>query len=272
MEFNEAVTTWLTQYGLRVVGAIAILIVGRLVAKQLTRLCVSVLQRQKVEATLVSFLENLVFLLLMVMVIVGALNLIGFQTASIIAVLGAATLALGLAIQDSLSNFAAGIMIIFFKPYQVGDFVEINGETGYVKDVQIFNTLLNGLDKRRIIVANAAALGSNMINYSTNGQVRIDMVFGIGYDDDLLRAKEVLLDILVAQPEVLTDPAPSVSVLELGDSSVNFAVRPFVEIKDYWKVHFATHEQVKLRFDAENISIPYPIRDVHVVTNRQQAS
>ncbi|MGB1253393.1 MAG: mechanosensitive ion channel family protein [Candidatus Promineifilaceae bacterium] len=265
MDFNNIITAWLTQYGFNILGAIVILFFGRIIVQRLTQLVTAILNRQNVEPTLVSFLENLTYLLTMAMVIIAALNLIGFQTASIVAILGAATLALGFALQDSLSNFAAGVMIVFFKPYQVGDLVEINGETGVVQAVQIFNTNLNAVDNKRIIISNSSALGANMINYSTNGRVRLDMVFGIGYGDDLLKAKGILLDILTAQPEVLTDPAPTVSVLELGDSSVNFAVRPYVTVQDYWTVHFTTHEQVKLRFDAEGISIPYPTQDINLI-------
>ena len=200
----------------------------------------------------------------MAMVIIAALNLLGFETTSIVAIMGAATLAIGFALQGSLANFAAGVMIILFRPYKVGDLVEINGVFGAVKDVQLFNTIITAPDNKQVIVANSAAIGDNITNFSTNGHVRLDMVFGIGYGDDLLKAKGILENILVSQPEVLKNPAPSVTVLELGDSSVNFAVRPFVKVEDYWTVHFNTHEQVKLRFDAEGVSIPYPTQDINV--------
>ena len=265
MEFGNMITTWLAAYGLNVLGAIALLIIGRIIAGQLTTLVTRMLTHQKVEPTLVSFLQNLMYIALMAVVIIAALNLVGFQTTSIVAIVGAATLAIGFALQDSLSNFAAGVMIISFKPYKVGDFVEINGETGFVKEVQIFNTHLTALNNKRIIISNGAALGSTIANYSINGYVRVDMVFGIGYGDDLLKAKSILQEILAEQSAVLKEPAPSVSVLELGDSSVNFAVRPFVKVEDYWPVHFTTHEQVKLRFDAEGISIPYPTQDINLI-------
>ena len=268
MELGDMIITWLAEYGLRMVGAIAILVIGRIAAGQLTKLVTRVLTHQKVEPTLITFTKNLLYLLLMAVVIIAALNLVGFQTTSIVAIVGAATLAIGFALQDSLSNFAAGVMIISFRPYKVGDFVEINGETGFVKEVQIFNTHLTAPNNKRIIIANSAALGSTIANYSTNGYVRIDMVFGIGYGDDLLKAKSILQEILVEQPAVLKEPAPSVSVLELGDSSVNFAVRPFVKVEDYWPVHFATHEQVKLRFDAEGSSIPYPTQDINLIQQK----
>ncbi len=266
MESNllVAVQEWLAQYGLRLLGAIAFFIVGRWVAGWLTRLARRGMERSNVDRTLSNFAGSLINYGLLAIVIIAALNLIGFQTTSIVAVLGAATLAVGLALQDSLGNFAAGVMIILFRQYRVGDLVEIAGAFGRVKAVQIFNTTLTTPDNREVIVPNGTVLAGNIVNYSTNGTRRIDMVFGIGYEDDLLRAKELLLEILTAHPAVLEDPPPTVSVLELGDSSVNFAVRPHVAVDDYWDVHFYMHEQVKLRFDEAGISIPFPQRDVHL--------
>ncbi|MFT5193958.1 MAG: small conductance mechanosensitive channel [Cellvibrionaceae bacterium] len=255
---------WLAQYGFKVLGAIAIFFIGRIVARKLSDWLGKLLGARKVDSTLVGFARNLSYIVLMAAIIIAALNLIGFDTTSVVAIMGAATLALGFALQDSLSNFAAGVMIILFQPYKVGDMVEINGVTGYVKEVQIFNTIITCLDNKKVIVSNGSAIGDNIINYSANGSVRIDMVFGIGYGDDLLKAKGVLEGILASQPKVLKEPAPSVSVIELGDSSVNFAVRPFVNVDDYWAVHFATHELVKLRFNAEGISIPYPTQDINI--------
>lgn len=254
----------LTQYGLKILGALAIFFIGRIVVRRLADWFAQLLTTRKVDATLVGFARSLSYIVLMAAVVIAALNLLGFETTSIVAIMGAATLALGFALQDSLSNFAAGVMIIFFKPYKVGDLVEINGVFGVVESVQIFNTIVTSPDNKKVIVGNGAAIGDNIVNYSENGHIRLDMVFGIGYGDDLLKAKGVLENILTSQPEVLKDPAPSVSVLELGDSSVNFAVRPFVKVEDYWTVHFTTHEQVKLRFDAEGISIPYPTQDINV--------
>ena len=265
MQMLETIWLWVISYGLNLLGAVAIVFIGRKIAVRITNMTGKLLERNGVDETLVSFLKNLLRLGLMAIVLIMALNLIGFETTSIIAVLGAATLTIGFALQDSLSNFAAGVMIVFFKPYGVGDFVEVNGAIGFVEEVQVFNTMLVTLENNQIIVANSAVLGSNIINYSAHGSMRLDMVFGIGYGDDLLKAKSILEDILKEQPEVLEDPAPIVAVLELGDSSVNFAVQPFVKTEDYWTVHFNTHEQVKLRFDAEGISIPYPTQDIHLI-------
>ena len=264
MEIIDMIVGLLTQYGLKILGALAIFFIGRIVARRLADWLAQLLTAREVDATLVGFSRSLSYIVLMAAVVIAALNLLGFETTSIVAIMGAATLALGFALQDSLSNFAAGVMIIFFRPYKVGDLVEINGVFGVVQSVQIFNTIITSPDNKKVIVANGAAIGDNIVNYSENGHVRLDMVFGIGYGDDLLKAKGVLENILASQPEVLKDPAPSVSVLELGDSSVNFAVRPFVKVEDYWTVHFATHEQVKLRFDAEGISIPYPTQEINV--------
>ena len=254
----------LTTYALPAVGAIVFFLIGRIVARRLSEWIARLMTGRGVDATLTGFTQNLTYIVLMAMVIIAALNLVGFETTSIVAIMGAATLAIGFALQGSLANFAAGVLIIFFRPYKVGDLVEINGVFGAVKEVQLFNTIITTPDNKQVIVANSAATGDNIVNYSANGHVRLDMVFGIGYGDDLLKAKRVLENILTSQSEVIDSPAPSVSVLELGDSSVNFAVRPFVAVEDYWTVHFNTHEQVKLRFDAEGISIPYPTQDVNV--------
>ena len=251
-------------YILPILGAIVFFFIGRFIARKVSDWLAKMMIGRKVDETLVGFAKNLAYIGLMAAVIIASLNLIGFETTSIVAVMGAATLALGFALQDSLSNFAAGVMIVFFRPYKVGDLVEINGTFGVVKEVQLFNTIITAPDNKQVIVANGSAIGDNITNYSTNGHVRLDMIFGIGYGDDLLRAKGILENILSEQEEVMKDPAPSVTVLELGDSSVNFAVRPFVKVADYWTVHFNTHEQVKLRFDAEGISIPYPTQDINV--------
>ncbi len=265
MQILDAIVAWLAEHGLNIVAALTIFIVGRIVARRVTNFLGNVLARNNVDGTLTSFFKNFTFLALMAAVVVASLNMLGFETTSIVAILGAATLAIGFALQDFLSNFAAGVMIILMKPYAVGDLVEINEARGFVDEVQVFNTILKTFENERIIVANNAALGANITNYSANGCMRLDMVFGVSYQDDLLKVKAILKEILSDQPEVLTDPAPIVAVLELGDSSINFAVQPFIKAEDYWTVHFNTHEQVKLRFDAAGISIPYPTRDINLV-------
>lgn len=245
-------------------GAIAILIIGRWVVRLSTNGFKKVLERAKVDQTLTNFVTNVLYYLLMAIVLIAALNNLGIPTTSVVAVLGAATLAIGLALQDSLGNFAAGVLIILFRPYEIGDLIEASDAFGRVERIQIFNTSLVTLDNKTVLVPNGQILAGNIVNYTRKRKLRLDMVFGIGYGDDLLKAKRVLEAILQEDERILADPAPTVAVLELGDSSVNFAVRPYIDPNDYWGVLFDTTEKVKLRFDAEGISIPFPQRDVHL--------
>lgn len=263
--FNlEMIQTWIMTFGLRLVTAVIILIIGRWLAGFIRRFATKMMVRANTETALVKFLGSLIYYLVLAVAIVAALDQVGVQTASIIALLGAAGLAIGLALQGALGNFAAGVMILFFKPFKLDDFVEISEQTGTVEEIQIFNTVLVTLDNKTVIIPNGQVTNGNIINYSKKGKVRMDMIFGIGYDDDLLQAKQVLEDIIREDDRVFADPVPTVSVMELGDSSVNFTVRPYVKIENYWAVYFDTHEAVKLRFDELGISIPYPQQDVHV--------
>ena len=250
-------------YGLDVLAAIVILVVGRWVAKFLSNLTSKVLTKSNVDVTLVKFVSNLVYIGLLVYVIIAALGRVGLETGSFIAVLAAAGFAIGLALQGSLSNFAAGVMLILFKPFKVGDFIEGAGVAGVVEAVQLFSTRLKTGDNKAVIIPNAKMTSDNIVNYSAKDTRRVDMVFGIGYDDDLQKAKEVLQELVSGDERVLEEPAPTIAVLELADSSVNFAVRPWVKTGDYWGVYFGLTEEVKKRFDAEGISIPFPQRDVH---------
>lgn len=253
-------------YGLRILGSIAIFIVGRWAAHLVIHGLKKLLEKSKVDQTLVSFLGNVLYYLLLAVVIIAALGNVGVATTSVVAVLGAATLAIGLALQDSLGNLAAGVMIILLRPYRVGDFVEINGEDGFVSDIQIFHTTLTSRDNKTVFIPNSDVMSSNIVNYSKTEWVRLDLVYGIGYDDDLLQAKQILQEIVQAEARVATEPKPVVAVQELGDNSVNLAVRPYVKPEDMIPVSFAITEQVKLRFDAGGISIPFPQRDVHLFT------
>lgn len=265
MNFSlENLQSLIISYGLNLLWALIILAIGWWLAGFLTRLLKRGLTRAEVAPGLTSFLGTLSYYTLLVFAILAALNRLGVQTTSIIAILGAAGLAVGLALQGALANFAAGVLILFLKPYRVGDMVEISGATGRVTEIQIFNTVLETFDLKTIIVPNAQATGDNIVNYTVKGTRRVDMVFGIGYDDDLLKAKALLEQVLAGDERVLEEPAPAVAVLELGDSSVNFAVRPYVKVEDYWNVMFDTTEKVKLLFDQEGISIPFPQRDVHL--------
>ncbi len=256
-----------TLYGLKIVGAILILIVGRFVAKMLVNVLRSLMTKRKVDETLVSFTGSLSYVALMTFVIIAAINKLGIQTASFVAILGAAGLAIGLALQGSLANFAAGVLLIIFKPFKIGDFIEGGGISGVVEIISIFTTELKSPDNKKIIVPNAKMTGDNIINYSAKECRRVDMVAGVGYGDDLDKVRSVLENIIAGDDRILKDPAPTVAVLELADSSVNFAVRPWVKTADYWDVYFATQESIKKSFDAEGISIPFPQQDVHLFKN-----
>ncbi|MGB0723203.1 MAG: mechanosensitive ion channel family protein, partial [Gammaproteobacteria bacterium] len=225
---------------------------------------VKVMKRSKVDATLIGFLSNIIYALLLVFVVLAALGQLGVETTSFIAVLGAAGLAVGLALQGSLANFASGVMIILFRPFKAGDFVEIAGVAGIIEEVQIFTCRLRTGDNKAMYIPNGKIMGDNIVNYSANKTRRVDMVFGCGYDDDIRAAKALLHKLVAEDPRILDDPAPTIGVLELGDNSVNFAVRPWVNASDYWPVYFDMHEKVKIAFDEAGLSIPYPQRDVHI--------
>lgn len=247
-----------------VLAAIAIYIVGKIVVRILTSLLEKVMTRAKVDATLSAFLANIAHYVLITFVILMALESLGVNTTSLAAIMGAAGLAVGLALQSSLSNFASGVMIILFKPFHVGDFIEAAGVSGTVEEISIFSTLLKTGDNKQIIVPNGPIYGGNITNYSAKPTRRIDIVVGCGYSDDL-RAVKAFLSILVETDErILKDPAPVVAVSELGDSSVNFVVRPWVNSADYWDVLWDLNERVKLGFDERGFNIPYPTQDVHV--------
>lgn len=263
---TETLASYVTEYGLRIVVALLIFIIGRAIAKALANGTQKVLLKAKVDETLASFLKNITYYALVAAVVIAALGQAGINVTSFLAVLGAAGLAVGLALKDSLSNFAAGAMLILLKFFKKGDYVTAGGQSGTVTAINIFNTVLTTPDNRVITVPNSAVLGGTIINVTANDTRRVDMTFGIGYDDDLLKAKKTLERIVSEEPRVLADPAPVIQVMELADSSVNFVVRPWCKTSDYWGVFFALTEKVKLVFDQEGISIPYPQQDVHMYT------
>jgi small conductance mechanosensitive channel len=262
--FLDKLTEYGSLYGLKIVGALAILIIGRIVVGLVTSLVRRLMRRAQVDDTLTRFVASLTRIGLLLIVFIAALGSLGVQTTSLVAVLGAAGLAIGFALQSSLANFASGVMLIIFRPFTTGDYVEIAGTSGSVQAVHIFNTVLNTPDNKRVIVPNGKITGDTITNYSAQEKRRIDLVFGIGYGDDLRRAKTVLEEILRADSRILDDPAPVVAVLELADSSVNFAVRPWIKTADYWAVYFDLTEKIKLTFDEKGISIPFPQRDIHL--------
>lgn len=255
---------WFALYGLKVIAAAVILIVGRFAAKGIRSLIRRILQKGHVDHVLVSFVSSLCYVAVIAFVIIAALGQLGVQTASFVAVVGAAGLAVGLALQGSLANFAAGVLMIIFKPFKVGDFVEGGGVAGVVEEMGIFTTELRSPDNKKIIVPNAKMTGDNIVNYTAKDIRRVDIVAGVSYGDDLDKVKKVLGEVLAEDERVLKDPAPTIGVLALADSSVNFAVRPWVKTADYWDVFFSTQENIKKRFDAEGICIPFPQRDVHL--------
>lgn len=251
-------------YAINILIAIVILVVGMWVARIITKSIGKLLQKKEMDPTLVKFLTSIVKALLYAFVIIAAIDKAGIESTSIVAILGAAGLAVGLALQGSLSNFASGVMLIIFKPIKVGDFVEAAGIMGVVEEIGIFVTTLASPDNKTIYVPNSQMGGGAITNYSTKETRRVDMEFGIGYSDDIDKARSVILDILNADSRVLKDPPANVFVGTLGDSSVNFKVRPWVKSEDYWGVYFDVTENIKKKFDANNISIPFPQRDVHL--------
>lgn len=250
--------------------AIAIFIIGKKIAKYAQGLVEKLMNKSGMDETLSKFLSSVVYIVLLVVITLAALGQLGIETTSFIALLGAAGLAIAMAFQGTLSNISAGVMIIFFRPFKVGDFISAGGETGSVEEINIFSTLLKTGDNKQIIVPNSGITGGNITNFSAKETRRVDLTFGIGYDDDLKLAKETLVEIINADSRVLKESDegaaanPFVAVSELADSSVNFVVRAWVKSSDYWGVYFDTLEKVKLTFDAKNISIPYPQMDVHV--------
>jgi small conductance mechanosensitive channel len=267
MDFSqiwEQAQSYFADYGLNIIFAIIILILGYLVAKAIKSGVHKMMKKHTVETTLARFVANLVYAALMIFVILAALGRLGIETTSFIAILGAAGLAIGLALQGALSNFAAGFLLILFRPIKSGEFVEAGGAVGVVEEVSIFTTTILSVDNVEITVPNAMILGSNIRNYSRQDNRRIDLLIGVSYSDDLKKTKQVIMEVLEADSRVLNDPAPRVAVAELGDSSVNFVVRPWVKSVDYWDTRFAVIEAIKERLDKEGISIPFPQRDIHL--------
>lgn len=262
--WQETIQNGLFQYGPKVLGFIAVLVIGWIVAKIVTGAVRKGMKKADVDPTLIGFISNLAYMILMALVVISALGQLGVNTTSFAAIIGAAGLAIGFALQGSLGNFAAGVMLILFRPFKTGDFVEAGGVSGVVEDIQVFATVLRTGDNKEIIVPNGAITSGSITNYSAKPTRRVDMVFGIGYDDDIKQAKQILHDVIAADERILADPEPTIAVSELADSSVNFVVRPWVNSADYWGVMFDITENVKIEFDKQGVSIPFPQTDVHV--------
>ncbi len=252
--------------GINVAIAIAIFYVGKMAISLVVRALHKVMQRQEVDKTLETFVCNLVRMVLLVVVIIAAIGQIGIETTSFIAIFGAAGLAVGLALQGSLSNFAAGVLIVLFRPYRVGHFIEAAGINGVVEQVQILTTVLKTGDNKQVIVPNGQIMNSIITNFSANDTRRVDMVVGVSYDDDLDKVRNTIKELVAAEDRILDEPACTIAVSALADSSVNFVVRPWVKTSDYWGVMFDLTEAIKKRFDKDGISFPFPQRDVHLHT------
>ncbi|MEZ8825643.1 small-conductance mechanosensitive channel MscS [Vibrio amylolyticus] len=263
--------TWITnnsdlfvQYGVNILSALLILFIGNIIVKAVANSVANVLKKKKMDKAVVEFIHGLVRYLLFVIVLIAALGRLGVQTASVVAVIGAAGLAVGLALQGSLSNFAAGVLIVAFRPFKSGDYVEIGGVAGSVDSIQIFQTILTTPDNKMVVVPNGAVIGSPITNYSRHDTRRIDFVIGVSYNADLRETEKVIRETLEADSRILKDPGIQVGVSALADSSVNFVVRPWCKTSEYWDVYFDSLKAIKIALDENNIEIPFPQMDVHL--------
>ncbi|HAR98812.1 MAG TPA: mechanosensitive ion channel protein [Syntrophus sp. (in: bacteria)] len=253
-------------YGLKVIAALAILVLGRWAAKGVQKLTARILRRHSVDPAIVSFTDSLVYVAMMTFVVLAALAQLGIQTTSFIAVIGAAGLAIGLALQASLANFAAGFLMLIFKPFKIGDYVEGGGASGSVEKIQIFTTQLATVDNKVIIIPNSKMMGDNIVNYSAKPIRRVDLDFGVSYGDEIDKVRKAIQSVVEKESRILKDPEAAILVKKLAESSVDFQLRAWVKTEDYWGVYFDVIEAVKKEFDAQGISIPFPQRDVRVFT------
>jgi small conductance mechanosensitive channel len=254
----------IVEYSLKVFAALAIYVIGRLIAKLIAKGILKALKSRNIDDTVASFIHNLTYGALYVFVIIAALSQLGIQTASFITIIGAAGLAIGLALQGSLSNFASGVLMIIFRPFKIGDYVEAGGQSGTVEDIQIFCTQLKTPDNKVIIIPNSAIMDDSIVNYSSKETRRVDLKIGVSYDAYLPDVTALLTKIVAANTKVLHTEGYKIAALELGDSSVNFVVRVWAKTPEYWDVYFELIESIKLALDENNIGIPYPQMDVHV--------
>ena len=265
MNFDpEMISTLIIPWGIRIITALVIFIIGRMIAKWLTNLVRKIMAKSGLDEALIKFLGGIIYTVLLVAVILAAIDQLGVNVTSLLAVLGAAGLAVGLALKDSLSNFAAGVMIMIFRPFKIGDFVTVGGVSGVIDEIGMFCVLMHTPDNQRIIIPNSSVYGGTITNTSALPTRRIDLVMGISYDDNIGRAKQIIEDVINADERVLKDPEPVIAVSELGDSSVNLVVRPWVKSEDYWGARFDLTENLKVKLEEGGMSIPYPQRDIHV--------
>jgi small conductance mechanosensitive channel len=263
-DYLEKAYDFIAVYGIKVVIAIVVLIIGLWIIKRIVRTTDRLMTKRDVNVSLRGFLRSLISILLKIMLIISIAEMVGLKTTSFIAVLGAAGLAIGFALQGTLANFAGGVMILLFKPFKVGDLIESQGHRGKVKEIHIFVTILTTFENKTVILPNAAVSNNDIVNYTTQGILRVDLTFGISYSSNIKEAKDTLMKIMTDHPKVLKDPAPFVGVSELADSSVNLAVRPHAKSEDYWTVYFDVYEAGKLALDKAGVTIPFPQMDVHL--------
>ena len=266
---EDTFTDLWVNYGMKAVYAIVILIVGFWIVKAIANGLKKIMMKRSVDETLQPFLISLVKITLKVLVVITVMTMIGIQMTSFIAIIGAAGLAVGFALQGTLQNFAGSVMILIFKPFVVGEFIEAMGYKGVVKEIQIFITILLTPDNQTVILPNGPLSNSSIKNYTRQNKRRVDLVFGISYTDDMGKARDIIMEVIKTNDKILPDPAPFVAVGELGDSSVNLYTRPWVKTEDYWSVYFFMHEEVKKAFDQNGISIPFPQRDVHMYSEKK---
>jgi small conductance mechanosensitive channel len=264
----ESITNWISEnavdLSIQIGIAIAIFIVGKILARMISNLIEKAMRKAGSDELLVDFIGNISYAILIVAVVLAAVDSLGVNVTSLMAIVAAAGLAIGLALKDSLSNFASGVMIIVFRPFKTGDFITAGGVSGMVDEIDLFATLMHTGDNQRMIVPNSAIMGGTIINTSALDTRRIDLVFGIGYNDNIGQARDIMMTIMEADERIFKDPAPAIVVAELADSSVNLNVRPWVNAADYWPVRADLLEKIKVKFDEEGISIPYPQQDVHM--------
>lgn len=265
----EAISLWASTYSLKIVAALLIFIIGKWLSRKATGLLGKLMGKNNIDITLIKFLESIIYYILIILVLIAALGHLGINTTSFLTIVGAAGLAIGLALKDSLSNFASGFMLIMFHPFKVGDFVTAGGASGTIKAIDIFNTTLHTPDNQKVIVPNSKITSDVITNVTANDTRRVDLVIGIGYDDDIAKAKNILKDIIKDEKRILKDKITKIAVSELADSSVNFVVRPWVKTSEYWDVYYDLTEKIKITFDKEGISIPYPQQDVHLFSEQK---
>lgn len=266
-ENSDLLSQYIVPWGIKIISAILIYVIGRWVSKLVVKSLVKLMSKSNVDASLTKFAGNIIGTVLTLFVLIAAIEQLGVDTTSIMAIFAAAGLAVGLALKDSLSNFSAGVMLIIFKPFKLGDLVTAGGSTGIIEEIQIFNTVMRTGDNQEIIIPNSHIYGGSIINISARETRRIDLVIGIGYDDNIGTAKSLIEDIISNNSLILAEPAPTIMVLELGESCIDIAVRPWVKTADYWGVRAELLQTIKETFDEKGISIPYPQRDVHLINN-----